>query len=549
MSHTAQCSVQEQSTKTKTSITHEQSQKLIQTMLTMSFGCVAFLRGLFPDDSFVDQRFVPNKFESDYDPNDPKNKNDSIRVKTLVRGKSSQADLFLDWIDKGATDAIRKGYLKSLSFAVFLDEKQPNDLHEVYTFFFDYKNEGVQFSINDQESEAISLLDSRKMLQQLMKRFIIITQSLEPLPEHKYMSMRMLFNESCPKDYQPPFFMDASSEPSALLKAPRDSTIEKHSAGTLNTSFHNIQLKVLSRPVLIAEDDEVVEIDPFNTTPFKAPALLKPNLPPKNTSRFVKREPSQTTNMLRDYLKSSQPEIKLTQAIKRISCECGSNDETDVSGIIRCSSCDGMLHGSCYAYNSRRQATTCFTCRSASLGGIKKHENLSILMIARKLYRLVTRDGIPISTGLMHNQLGFKTNEKVSITTSVVSFFFKKGIFLLEHEPRALKGNNHAKGRRFQKHSSYVDVDMDGILVNGKQLSKGRYTWSFVAQVHGNGLQTLKSSAARAKRFLFEDTIECGLAIDVCIYLLNAFYLLLIVDRIFLINLTSERSQLMKRKF
>lgn len=46
-------------TETKTEITTEQSQKLLQTMLTMSFGCLAFLRGLFPDDIFVDQRFVP----------------------------------------------------------------------------------------------------------------------------------------------------------------------------------------------------------------------------------------------------------------------------------------------------------------------------------------------------------------------------------------------------------------------------------------------------------------------------------------------------------
>ena len=51
---------------TKTSITSIQSQKLLQTMLTMSFGCLAFLRGLFPDENFVDQRFVPEKVQKDY---------------------------------------------------------------------------------------------------------------------------------------------------------------------------------------------------------------------------------------------------------------------------------------------------------------------------------------------------------------------------------------------------------------------------------------------------------------------------------------------------
>lgn len=504
--------VYEQSTKTKTSITCEQSQKLIQTMLTMSFGCVAFLRGLFPDENFVDQRFVPNKFEQGYNPNDPKSKNDSIRVKTLARGKSTKADLFLDWIDKGATDAIRRGYLKSLSFAIFLNKDDPNDLHEVYTFFFDYKNDDIHFSIND-EDEPISLLDSRKMLQQLMKRFIIITQSLEPLPEERNVSMRMLFNESCPKDYQPPFFKDASDEPSAILKAPKTSNVDRYSAGSVDTSFHSIQVKVLSRPILISNENEIIEIDPFEASQFKTPNMIKnAQLPPKSLNRFVKREPSQTTNMLRSFLESSQPEVKPTQAINHVKCECGSTEESDVSGTIKCASCDGILHGSCYGSSSRRQETTCFTCRSKAMGGIKTHQNLRLLFIARKLYKLFSKVDIPPSTRIIHEQLGFAISENTKATASVISFFFKKCILVLEDEPRKLK--KQVGDATFQKGSSYVDVDIDGIYVNGKQLSRGRYSWSFVPKIYGPDLTAWKSSAARTKKFLFEDTLESGLAID-----------------------------------
>jgi len=515
MAQTTQ-TVYQQAQKTKTSITCEQSQKLIQTMLTMSFGCVAFLRGLFPDESFVDQRFVPNKFEKNYDPKDPKNKNDSIRVKTLARGKSAQADQFLDWIDKGATDAIRKGYLKSLSFSVFLDDKNPTDLLEVYTFFFDYKDDDIQMSINDQENEPISLLDSRKMLQQLMKRFIIITQSLEPLPDNKFMAMRLLFNDKCPKEYQPPFFRDASADPIAFLKAPKKSNVEKYSAGSVNTSYHDIQLKVLSRPVLIAEENEIIEIDPFEVPQFKTPNLIKQQQPLKQTTRFLKREPSQTTNKLREFLQSSQPEIKPTQAIQRVKCDCESIEESDVSGTVKCAHCDGVLHGSCYASSARRQSTICFNCRSESLGGIPKHQNLKLLMLSRKLYRLVTKFDIPKSTGMIHEQLGFTIDQFVDATASVISFFFKNSIFIIEEEPRRLK--KQVGQSVYQRGSSYVDVDIEGIFVNGKELSKGRYAWSFTPKISGPDLSSFKSKAARTKKYLFEDTLESGLSIDVSIW-------------------------------
>lgn len=505
--------VLEQATKTRTSITCEQSQKLIQTMLTMSFGCVAFLRGLFPDDNFVDQRFVPNKFEPGYDPKDPTCKNDSIRVKTLTRGKSSRADLFLDWIDKGATDAIRKGYLKSLSFSVFLDRNDPTNLQEVYTFFFDYKNDDVRLSINDQENEQINLLDSRKMMQRLMKRFIIITQSLEPLPEEKYISMRMLFNDKCPKDYQPPYFKDASSEPSVFLKAPKNTTVDEYSAGSINTSFHNIQLKVLSRPVLISNEDEIIEIDPFEVSQSRAPSMIKNPAPLKSRNQVFKRELSPTTNKLLEFLRSPQPEFKQTQAIPHVKCECGSLEELDVSGIIKCASCEGTLHGSCYASSSRRQSTTCFTCRSNAMSGIKTHQNLRLLFISRKLYRLFTKCDIPLSTKIIRDQLGFSTRESINLIASVLSFFFKKCILLMENEPRKLK--RQVGDSAYQKGSSYVDVDIEGINVNGRQLPKGRYVWSFVPKIYGPDLTAWKSSAARAKKFLFEDTLESGLAIDV----------------------------------
>ena len=184
---------QKEETTIKTTISNDQSQKLVQTMMTMCFGCLAFLRGLFPDDNFVDQKFVPEKCNRDYD----RGNASSIRIKTLVRNKSEEADLFLDWLEKGVFQSLKLGYLKAISLGIFVDENEPNNLLETYLFSFDYQEQNIILNINGQVDQ-ISLLDSRKMVQQLMRRFIIITQSLDPLPEKRFLTMRLMFNDNAP---------------------------------------------------------------------------------------------------------------------------------------------------------------------------------------------------------------------------------------------------------------------------------------------------------------------------------------------------------------
>ncbi|ODV74971.1 Hop1p [Cyberlindnera jadinii NRRL Y-1542] len=228
-----------------------QSQQLIHTMLTMSFGCIAFTRGLFPDNSFADQRFVPNKFEEDYDPTDPDVKLNSLRVKTLVRGRSSHVDQFLDWIDEGILDALKRNYLKGLVLGIFLDESRPDDLHEAYSFSFDSNEDTVKLDMSTAgASETITLLSARQTLQHLMERLVKLTQALDKLPETKFVALRMLFSDDCPKDYQPSGFKDASDAPAATVRVKKPS-LEGCSAGALNTGCHKYALET-PQPLHIA---------------------------------------------------------------------------------------------------------------------------------------------------------------------------------------------------------------------------------------------------------------------------------------------------------
>ncbi|AMD20111.1 HCL040Cp [Eremothecium sinecaudum] len=458
-------------TKTKTAITTEQSQKLIQTMLTMSFGCLAFLRGLFPDDSFVDQKFVAEKCNASYD----KLNAASIRIKTLVRGKSDEADMFLDWLEKGVFTAIKMRYLKAISLGIFTDKSAPQDLLESYIFSFDYPTSStVNLHINEHD-EAISLLDSRKMMQQLMRRFIIITQSLDPLPRERYLTMRLLFNDSAPADYQPEFFKDASLEPAATIKIPISTDMDTVSVGSLNTLHHTVGLKVLSLVDIDPQECEnpnIKAVDPFKLV-TETPEL---KVDPIDASRYN----SQTTNMLQDYLRSPSGKICPTQAINLnedadiLECECRS--PCSDTFIKRCNKCSRTVHGLCYGNSRSSSLHQCITCLLGNEGLVDlDSKEFKVLMVTRKLFRYLksnpsfgnsVRD---LQQKLFADDKSVQTTELLNIALSI--FVHDDVIIVEQHRKRNSRGH-------FKKESSYVDIDSEGIITPTGPLKVGRHVFT-----------------------------------------------------------------------
>ena len=102
------------------------------------------IRSLFSDENFEDTSISAPR------PNNPgpppaSQKDDqvkgisSVKVKTLKRGISEGADKVIDAIQIGASDAIKRGYLHQLMFAIYLDPDQPTNLVECYCFTFSYQ--------------------------------------------------------------------------------------------------------------------------------------------------------------------------------------------------------------------------------------------------------------------------------------------------------------------------------------------------------------------------------------------------------------------------
>ncbi|CCE66231.1 hypothetical protein TPHA_0P00730 [Tetrapisispora phaffii CBS 4417] len=393
---------------TKTEITTEQSQKLIQTLLSMSFGCLAFLRGLFPDDNFIDQRFVPEKVIKNYDKNKIVQAN-SIKIKTLLRGRSQEADVFLDWLENGVFQTLRLKYLKALSLGIFSDEKEPNDLIENYVFSFEYQNNNeISFKMESDKKGTLtsSLLDSRKAVQQLMRRFIILTQSLEPLPDKKYLSMRLMFNDTTPKNFQPSLFKDATYEKPPTIKLKSGINLADTSVGSLNTGHNKIKLSLFSLydSSLIQEEivNETRDIVSINKQSFsESYQYIDPlsfaeenfNILPTVGNKINSQ--SQVSNLLSDILKSSQPNTQPTQfngskINRQVECECGLQSPTNSGTIRECKECNKLVHGVCYGNVNSKKLESCFSCLYEKIF-LEFGEECKDLMMIRKCFRTLSR--------------------------------------------------------------------------------------------------------------------------------------------------------------
>lgn len=443
----------------------------------MSFGCLAFLRGLFPDDSFVDQRFVPEKVEKNYKKCNG-SQNNSIKIKTLVRGRSSEVDLLLDWLEKGVFQSIKLKYLKALSLGIFLNEDDPTDLLENYTFTFEYDG-GDNFRMkvgsgDNDEAESISLLDSRKMAQQLMRRFIIITQSLESLPQRKFLTLRLMFNESAPSSYQPHLFKDATYEKPAVVRVPQSTDSDNFTVGSLDTKHHKICLKVLSSAEydVDMEPSEFLDIDPFDLVDQQE------KMPPNEETAAKQYVDSQTTNILGDLLKSSQPNIQPTQAVRPnadIICECGQSCPAGSTSLKTCKECKKRVHGICYG-NSRIEK--CLKCTYGAGLDIESADFKDLMML-RKCYRFIVRNrSFPSSISLFVRQLlgdvevDNETEERIALG---ISTLFRDEVLAINCGQR----KNASQTTRVA--SSSVIVDWPGIKTpdQGELEQNQEYVWSF----------------------------------------------------------------------
>ncbi|KAI9203330.1 HORMA domain-containing protein [Polychytrium aggregatum] len=207
--------------------TFKQSLNLVQNLLGTSIGAITYLRMLFPEENYKDTSL------------------NGLAIKSLRRDYSFEADELIDWIEHGVYDALEKRYLKTMVFFIFYDPSDPCNIIESYTFSFSYPSERqmhVSFHMDDHQVYALKTKDEiMKATSEMLRRLLVLTQTLKPLPESAYISIRLFYyDEVTPSDYEPPCFRPESSGEQLFFPYQP----EKIRIGDVLTPFHAVNLQI-----------------------------------------------------------------------------------------------------------------------------------------------------------------------------------------------------------------------------------------------------------------------------------------------------------------
>ncbi|RUP49271.1 HORMA domain-containing protein [Jimgerdemannia flammicorona] len=260
-------------------VTQQQSLQVVRKVLATSLGCITYLRSLFPEENYEDES-VGN-----------------ISLKTLKRGYSQEADKLLDWLETGIFDALNRHYLRAFILGIHLDPKHPNRLAECYTFKIAYPDGEPQMCIerSGEDSQSTEVWDSadvfsrmrgtggngvegkpcrtitvgevKKSVQQLLRRLILLTQTLKPLPDNRFITMKLYYYENItPPDYEPPFFRPGSAAPEDRFAF--ETKPEKIQVGEVETPYHTLTLGIqtVTDTFEIPDEDYIATLADQNAT-------------------------------------------------------------------------------------------------------------------------------------------------------------------------------------------------------------------------------------------------------------------------------------------
>ncbi|CDK24666.1 unnamed protein product [Kuraishia capsulata CBS 1993] len=494
-------------------ITAQQSEKLVQSTLLVSLGCIAYLRGLFNEKAFEDRPLRPIGGQ------DFENNKRFIPTKVLVRGINEDIDLLLDWLEIGVFDAINKRFLRCLAITICSNQQKLEELSETYLFSFDYsvdKNVAMNISTTDRVSSEYPALDVTKQEGlELIKRLILSTQELPEPPKHKSLSMRLLFNESCPPRYQPRFFMDASENPPATIKLKTSNAAKSNSIGNIKAKFHNFEAWILhSVGIDDARSGQASNVNIFDFIDSnilkRKPQTQMPvtpeedyNLPNSNNLKRVNLGKNVGTFFINSSVVYTQEVSKSKTATPGPRCECGSRVSLLYSKEFQCSRCQKAVHSVCYLESGI--PCVCFSCRAIETGG-KVHNELPILMNIRKTYSYL-KIAIPQSLEVLIEALGYDiNNESVDLVTKVLTVMAFDRLVLITQTPFMLQ-----KSEKMINACFMFEVQWDGILLDNKPLPKGTYAMTFMPFAQGvKACEEYLSRYRDRKKYYFEETVGFG---------------------------------------
>jgi len=116
-------------------------------------------------------------------------------------------------------------------------------LRESYTF--NIKNPGQLQARDKKKQRSInSAWDSIQSLQQMMRQLCALCNTLEPLPDLRFLTVRLFYHEDItPSGYEPEFFRAAAQESLDKLEFESEPAVNMK-CGRVDTKTHSISLKI-----------------------------------------------------------------------------------------------------------------------------------------------------------------------------------------------------------------------------------------------------------------------------------------------------------------
>ncbi|KAI0672868.1 HORMA-domain-containing protein [Trametes maxima] len=295
-------------------ITSQQSLQSIQTLLRAGLGCITYLRNLLPSDNFSESYLTssapeslssqPSRSQGSFSSVDGRRNVSGFKIMTVTRGFTEEADKLLDYLETGIFDALQKQYLRSFVFAIYLDDQDPNNVIEAYTFNFSYcrvpgSGDTVPVMSLGEDMMNLSLSGSKpsydpvadatrkgkiptlgevkRSLKALVKNLIQATTQMDALPRRRFATFKLFYYENTPDDYEPPHFRagDAKEDKWFMTTHDREELPERCSVGSVQTGYHGVDVKVTSVSAYLpsGEDNSAPFLGTTTGNPFGAPQL------------------------------------------------------------------------------------------------------------------------------------------------------------------------------------------------------------------------------------------------------------------------------------
>ncbi|KAH9089138.1 hypothetical protein LEN26_019245 [Aphanomyces euteiches] len=219
-------------TPASTKITETQSISVIKNMIRVSVSEICYLRNLFPEEVFKERVYA------------------DMHIKCLAPVEGSRDPVMRDaycvtqWLEAGMFEAMDKKYLAQSVFCIYAvgKNKTPENLLESYTYKFKNSSEGSQLSTSFTGTHPVDSRPENVKSQaiQMIRNLVSITNTLEPLPKNRFVTMKMTYNDSCPSGWQPKYFKAVTDELGETFGKP---TL-KLDVGRMATPFHSISMKL-----------------------------------------------------------------------------------------------------------------------------------------------------------------------------------------------------------------------------------------------------------------------------------------------------------------